>query len=305
MRNLKKVLALVLALVMSLSLVTIANAADFSDNADIDYSEAVDVMVAAGIIDGVGNNSFDPNGTLTREQAAKLITYMLMGENSDKLGVEGSSFNDVAATRWSAPAIEYCAAMGIIDGAGDGNFYPAGKLTGYAFAKMLLTAIGYDSQIEKFVGAGWTIPVASIGMEVGLHDGLEKMFGSAELSRQEAAQMALNAIEAPLVEYDKQANITVNGAEVSVGSAVAKYVTTTIAKQQNISKDTLTNASDANPNYLVEFGEKYLPNLRLVSDDDEFDRPSHTWIYKSEEIGTYVDYENLVETFTVDRKSVV
>ena len=127
MRNLKKVLALVLALVMSLSLVTIANAADFSDNADIDYSEAVDVMVAAGIIDGVGNNSFDPNGTLTREQAAKLITYMLLGENSDNLGVESSSFNDVAATRWSAPAIEYCATMGIIDGAGDGNFYPAGK----------------------------------------------------------------------------------------------------------------------------------------------------------------------------------
>ncbi len=92
MRNLKKVLALVLALVMSLSLVTIANAADFSDNADIDYSEAVDVMVAAGIIDGVGNNSFDPNGTLTREQAAKLTTYMLMGENSDKLGVEGLVF---------------------------------------------------------------------------------------------------------------------------------------------------------------------------------------------------------------------
>ena len=49
-------------------------------------------MVAAGIIDGVGNNSFDPNGTLTREQAAKLITYMLMGENSDKLGGGGYVF---------------------------------------------------------------------------------------------------------------------------------------------------------------------------------------------------------------------
>ena len=123
MRNLKKVLALVLALVMAMSLVTIANAADFSDNADIDYSEAVDVMVAAGIIDGVGNNSFDPKGTLTREQAAKLIPYMLMGENSDKLGVETSRFKDVAVTRWSAPAIEYCVSLGIIDGAGESQHH--------------------------------------------------------------------------------------------------------------------------------------------------------------------------------------
>ena len=177
MRNLKKVLALVLALVMAMSLVTIANAADFSDNADIDYSEAVDVMVAAGIIDGVGNNSFDPNGTLTREQAAKLITYMLMGENSDKLGIENSSFKDVAVTRWSAPAIEYCATMGIIDGAGDGNFYPAGKLTGYAFAKMLLTALGYKSDREGFTGAGWTINVATkaLSEDVRLDAGLEKI----------------------------------------------------------------------------------------------------------------------------------
>ena len=214
MRNLKKVLALVLALVMAMSLVTIANAADFSDNADIDYSEAVDVMVAAGIIDGVGNNSFDPNGTLTREQAAKLITYMLMGENSNKLGVESSSFKDVAVTRWSAPAIEYCATIGIIDGAGDGNFYPAGKLTGYAFAKMLLTAIGYKSDREGFTGGSWTINVATktLSEDVRLDAGLEKMFGNAELSRQEAAQMALNAIKAPLVEYDNDNTISVNGA---------------------------------------------------------------------------------------------
>ena len=303
MRNLKKVLALVLALVMAMSLVTIANAADFSDNADIDYSEAVDVMVAAGIIDGVGNNSFDPNGTLTREQAAKLITYMLLGENSNKLGTEGSSFNDVATTRWSAPAIEYCAAMGIIDGAGDGNFYPAGKLTGYAFAKMLLTALGYDSQREGYTGPSWTINVATkaISEDVRLDAGLEKMFGSAEISRQEAAQMALNAIKAPLVKYDNDNTISVNGATVQINGGGAKFVTTTIAKQQNISDRTLTNAgiNNTNTGYLVEFGERYLPNLRLVTDDDDFDRPSHTWIYKSEEIGTYVDYENLVETFTV------
>ncbi len=300
MRNLKKVLALVLALVMAMSLVTIANAADFSDNADIDYSEAVDVMVAAGIIDGVGNNSFDPNGTLTREQAAKLITYMLMGENSDKLGVEGSSFNDVAATRWSAPAIEYCAAMGIIDGAGDGNFYPAGKLTGYAFAKMLLTALGYDSKIEGFTGSSWTINVATVAMEAVLDDGLETMFGSAEISRQEAAQMALNAIKTPLVEYDNDSTISVNGATVQINGGSAKFVTTTLAKEQRISNRTLTNtgANTQNSGYTVEFGERYLPKLELKGETDAFGRPSYTWSYDKEEIGTYVDYTNLTATYT-------
>ena len=297
MRNLKKVLALVLALVMAMSLVTIATAADFSDNADIDYSEAVDVMVAAGIIDGVGNNSFDPNGTLTREQAAKLITYMLLGENSEKLGVEGTSFNDVAATRWSAPAIEYCVSLGIIDGAGDGNFYPAGKLTGYAFAKMLLTALGYDSQIEKFVGAGWTIPVATIGMEVGLHNGMENMFGNAEISRQEAAQMALNAIKAPLVYYPNKGNsITVGGTVVDFGSQKFEYVTTTLAKEQRISRDTLTNSKE----YTVELGEKYLPKLELREDIDAFGRPSYTWTYDKKEVGTYINQLLFFKEYTTE-----
>ena len=151
MRNLKKVLALVLALVMSLSLVTIASAkdaSDFSDYGDITYQEAVDVMTAVGVFDGVDGSNFAPTNTLTREQAAKIVTYMLMGQaNADKLVATIAPYSDVAADRWSAGSITYCDNEGILAGVGDGKFNPTGELTGLAFAKMLLVALGYDAEM--------------------------------------------------------------------------------------------------------------------------------------------------------------
>ena len=294
MRNLKKILALVMALAMSLSLVTIANAVDFTDSDDINYEEAVEVMSAIGVINGMDDGSFDPNGTLTREQAAKLVTYMLMGDNAENLGVEGSTFKDVAATRWSASAIEYCVAMGIIDGAGDGNFYPAGQLTANAFAKVLLTALGYDSEAERLTGTSWSVNTAALAMEVGLNSGIEDLSWTAVLTREEAAQMALNAIKAPMVAYEDGMTVIVDGTPVSVGSGNAYYVTTTLAREQRISKQRLSNTND----YTVEFGERYFPKLVLNVETDVFGRPSHTWVYDGEEIGTYVDYDLRVASYT-------
>ena len=298
MRNLKKILALVMALVMSMSLITIANASDFTDSDDITYEEAADVMNAIGIIEGFEDGSFDPDGTLTREQAAKLVTFMLLGDNANNLGIESSSFNDVAATRWSAPAIEYCYSLGLIDGAGDGNFYPAGQLTGVAFAKVLLTALGYSSEKEQMTGPTWHVNVAALAMEVGLDDGIENLAWNSVITREEAAQMALNTICAPLVAYESGVTVMVGDTPVSFGSGDAYYVTTTIAREQRISDRRLTNASSTTPNYTVEFGERYFPLLRLDTEADDFNRPSHTWVYENVELGTYVDYDLLVETYT-------
>ena len=294
MRNLKKILALVLALVMSMSLVTIANASDFTDADDITYEEAADVMSTIGVIEGFEDGSFDPDGTLTREQAAKLVTYMLLGADADNLGIERSSFNDVAMTRWSTPAIEYCVSLGIIDGAGDGNFYPAGQLTAVAFAKVLLTALGYDSDAEGLVGTSWSVNTSALATEVGLDNGIEDLVWSAAITREEAAQMALNTIKAPLVAYDGGVTVVVGDTPVSFGSGDAYYVTTTLAREQRISDEQLSNSDD----YTVEFGERYFPRLRLIRETDEYERPSYTWVYENTELGTYVNYDLLVETYT-------
>ena len=56
MRNLKKFLALVLAMMMTLSLMVTVNASSFKDDDDITavYGEAIDVLTELGVIKGYG-----------------------------------------------------------------------------------------------------------------------------------------------------------------------------------------------------------------------------------------------------------
>ena len=210
MKNLKKVLSLVLALAMALSLMTAAFAADASDYKDyskVTYKEAVDVMTAAGIFNGGDGNNFNPDATLNREQAAKIITYMLVGQTqADKLTTTIAPYSDVAATRWSAGSIAYCTNEGIIAGDGNGRFNPTDGVTGLQFAKMLLVALGYDPKIEGLVGNSWAINTSKLALsdDANLGDKLESVTLSQPLTREQAAQMALNAFKAPLVEYENK-----------------------------------------------------------------------------------------------------
>ena len=304
MKNLKKVLSLVLALAMALSLMTVAfaaDASDFKDYSKVTYDEAVDVMVAAGVFNGKEGNNFAPNDTLTREEAAKIVTYMLVGqEKADKLTATVAPYADVAAGRWSAGAIAYCTNEGILTGS-NGKFYPTDKLTGVAFAKMLLVALGYDAKIEGLEGSSWAINTAklALGNDVDLDNGMENLVLSAQLTREEAAQMAFNAMKATLVEYeDKGGNIILPGdIIINNGASKATPVTSKVkADSTNISAEKTTDGL-----YTVEFAEKYCKDLKLNSDTaDSFGRPAHKWTYDNDKIGTYAD--KAVLTYTTEIK---
>ena len=294
----KKLLALVLALVMSMSLVTISNAA-FKDADKIDYDEAVEVMNAIGVLVGDEKGNFNAKENLTREQAAKIISYLLLGNKTAEALVGAAKFTDVAATRWSAGFVDYCASTGVVAGNGNGTFAPAGQLTGFQFAKMLLVALGYDAKIEGFTGTDWQINVSKVANQVGLFNGLS-ISGTAVLTREQGAQMCLNTLKAPLVEYtNKGGNITINGTVIGIGASNAQYVTTTLAREQRISDRTLTNTdTNTKGGYTVEFGEKYYPALELKTDSDDFDRPAHQWLHNNKKIGSYVDYDLMVAEYT-------
>jgi len=299
----KKLLALVLALVMTLGLATVGtNAAvsDYKDAKSITYEEAVAVMQAIKVMIGDPDGSFRANDYLSRAEAAKIIAYLRLGnETAEKVLVaSGTKFSDVPASHWGAKYIEYCAAEGIINGIGNGKFSPDGTLLVIDFAKMLLGALGYDAEIEGMTGADYRIHTSKIANRVGLFDGNSDVVVTANCTRQEAALYAFNAIKTPLVQYaNKGSNISVNGAEVQFGASNWEYMTTASsdARYNHIDNAVLNENHAAK---IIEFGEQYYPGLILKGDTDAFQRPCSVWTYNNEEVGKFVNKDNLVATYT-------
>ena len=277
----KKFLSLVLALVMTMSLVTVsAGAKDFTDSTKIQYAEAVDVMSAVKVIDGYADGSFNPSATLTRGAAAKIICNLILGPTTaSALVADAAPYKDVPVNHTFAGYIAYCQKEGIISGYADGTFKPANSLTGYAFMKMLLGALGYKAEQEGYTGPNWSINVAKRAINVGLNDDLIGSFnGVKAVTREEACLYAFNTLKATMVEYDKNSTVTVGNITIK-DTSDAKEVTCTEGKGNdgNIKKDGK-----------VQFAEKYFENLKGVDDTDEFQRPATTWKVKTEKVGTYV-----------------
>ena len=194
MRILKRNLAFVLAMVMALSLtVSAMGVEDYSDKNDIAFVEAVDVLTEMGVLEGT-DGVFNPTNTLTREEGAKIIAYLMLGKTAaDNLNVGEAPFADVPANRWSAGYVAYCASQGIVKGVSATEFNPKGELTGTAFATMLLRAVGYGVNGE-FEGAKWESEVNALALKLGVFDGNLGVNFSAACTREEAALYAFNTL---------------------------------------------------------------------------------------------------------------
>ena len=291
----KKLLALVLALVMTLGLATVGASAAYSDAAEISNTEAVDVMSALKVFDGMGDGSFAPKATLTREQAAKIIASMIIGKAAaDALGSQATIFSDVAADRWSAGSIAFCNNEGIIAGVGNGKFDPTGTLTGYAFAKMCLVALGYDPEIEGLVGANWQVNTAKLALAAGLTDDLSALIMSGSITREQACQMALNTETATMVQYS--GGVTVG--DVKVGATRSEVGNKTSEYRTNVTTHNGTVAGDDT----MQFCERYATGLKATTNStDDFGRSATTWAVSGKKVGVYSNSDAVV-TYTAETK---
>ena len=298
----KKFLSLVLALVMTMSLVTVsAGAKDFTDDSEITYKEAVDVISALGVVDGYSGGDFRPDDVLTRGAAAKIICNLILGPTTaSALSAGTAPFKDVPVTNTFAGYITYCSQQGIISGYADGTFRPTGTLSGNAFMKMLLGALGYDSSIEGYTGANWQVSVIKQASGIGLDDGNDEFVGSQAVTRQEAALYAFNMLQATMVEYDKKDTIVVGDITIN-----------TTSTRKDVENNTNTDGNidgERNGDGLMQFGEKYFKDLEKKDDTDIFGRPSSKWVYDGDDVGTYAneaDATYVVEDDDMDVGQVV
>lgn len=202
MKNFRKVLALILVVATLFSFVAMASAKtleDYSDASEVNYEEAVEVLSALGIINGYTDGTFKPAGEIEREEMAKMVAMLRnAGDFDASLYASANKFADAKGT-WAEGYIAYCTQVGIVNGRNASTFDPDGKVTGVEVLKMLLCTLGYDAKEQGYVGANWQVNVLRDAKKSDMLEGLAAMDVYAPATREQAAQMFLNALKANMV----------------------------------------------------------------------------------------------------------
>ena len=221
----KKLLALVLALVMTLSLAVVGSNAAFKDADKVNetYSEAVNVLSGMKVFQGYTDGSFQPTGNITRAEVAAIVYRLYTGDVTDKqasLYATYNKFSDMDGAAWAKGYIGYCANAGLIKGYDDKTFGPADKVTGYQALAMILRAVGYDKN-DEFTGAQWQLRVASTAQQAGVLVNVKGVDLNAPASRELVAELLFRtAATVPMVKYTPAFGYVANsvvGAQKTLG----------------------------------------------------------------------------------------
>ena len=271
----KKLLAMVLALVMTLSLAVSANALKADEKINDNYAEAVAVLDGMGVFKGYEDGSFKPENKITRAEVATII-YRIYTQDlakNDKSGLYASynKFSDMAGAGWAAGYIGYCANAEFVKGYPDGTFKPSGNVTGYEVLTMILRAIGYDKNGE-FTGADWALNVAKYAEQAGVLKNVKGVDLNAPATRELVAELLFRAIaKAPMVTY----------------TAAFGYQTVSFSGSKADSKLFKDNETLGHKNF----------DLTPNATNGTYGRPATKWTYNCGDKSTTV-YDKPVATYT-------
>lgn len=279
MRNLKKVLALVVAFSMMLSVVAFADYADVAEDAS--YADAVELLSALDIIKGDDLGNFNPDKTITRAEFAAVVCRAL--GYGDVTGV--NNFVDVPADHWAAGVIGYAAQLGIVNGYGDNKFGPEDNVTYDQAVKMLVVALGFENVAQR--KGGYPSGYLAVASQYKITSGVK---ATTEAPRATVAQLVYNALSTP--KMDQTSFGTYNEKwEVLDGKGGRDYATLLTDRDIYIATGVVGTKD----------GDKITFKTTEASDDLEFDKNKEYTFYIN---GSYIeDYQNQNVTVYVEKDS--
>ena len=296
MRNLKRALSLGLTATMISGLMVMgSSAASYADVTSKQNEEAIEVLKTVGIMVGDENGKFNPEAKVTRNEMAVVMCNLLDYTVASYKGT--SPFTDVP--EWAEPYVAACYTNGITSGYDAKTYGGSDTVTTGQAALMLLKALGYFQYSADF-GSDWLVETTKNGSTAGLFDGVAT--GAKEaLTRNDVAQMVLNALEADLVKAEK------NGSDVQVGDIVISGGKATYDSRTGTdSKYAKIDNTKVDGKYTIQLGEDLYDGDLVKADgaDDDFGRPSVKWTFENKEIGTYADDADAVYTSSVEKQDL-
>lgn len=183
-----------ISLCLTLALTAATAGAAFSDISSGSLQQTASVLGSLGIMQGTGNNRFEPNRPLTRAEFCKLAVTA-MGIDDASPYASYTIFPDVRASHWAARYVN--AALRhpdfkdnyIIRGYADGTFGPDRQLTYGEVCTMLLRMLGYK---ESDIGPFWPADYIAQANALGLTRGISIKDAKTPVTRADAATMLLN-----------------------------------------------------------------------------------------------------------------
>ena len=293
MRNLKRALSLALASVMLLGMMVVGtSAAGYTDVDANDNLEAIEVLQLLGIMSGDDKGNFNPDATLSRNEMAVIMVQVL------GLTPGGSHpFTDVPD--WASSFVAACYNNGITGGTSATTYSGSASITTVEASLMLMKALGYFTFTGEFKD-NWQLATITQAQKIGLFDGVNAAV-TAPLTRNQMAQLVLNALESDVIVAEENGGMSVEGNGISV-SVNPDYTYYKIARTNDY-----TNGGDRDKAGYQQLVEKRYDNKvkKDVSGNkvDDFGRPAAEWTYAGKSV-TSPEAADATYTTEVNAKTI-
>lgn len=176
---------------MVLALLTLSYAAlAFTDIEDGEISTAAETLSIIGILDGMGDGTYQPDGYVTREQFAKIAVCVLGQREKAAASLSATAFTDVSSDSWARGYISYVAENGIIAGFPDGSFGGSSIITYAQAVTVLIRCMGYT---DEEVGFHWPSDYVNKAEALGIGKGVS-LSANDPVTRGDVALLIYNAL---------------------------------------------------------------------------------------------------------------